>query len=60
VISKTVRNLNMQSLYLEPEKAELLKALAERTRIPRAELLREAVDDLLIKHKAMKATRRRP
>lgn len=45
------RKMTMQSLYLEPKKAEELDALAARTRIPKAVLLREAVDDLLEKHK---------
>jgi predicted DNA-binding protein len=44
--------MHQQPLYLEPEKAELLAKLSERTRIPKAVLLREAVDDLLAKHKA--------
>lgn len=44
------RKLHQQALYLEPEKAERLDALAKRTRIPRAVLLREAVDDLLAKY----------
>lgn len=42
------------TLYLEREKLELLKKLAAETRIPRAELLREAVDDLLVKHRKIK------
>jgi predicted transcriptional regulator len=50
----TPRKLQLQSLYLEPKKAELLDALAAETRIPKAVLLREAVDDLLIKHKRWK------
>jgi predicted DNA-binding protein len=48
------RRLQLQSLYLEPEKTELLDALAAETRIPKAVLLREAVDDLLIKYKKLK------
>jgi predicted DNA-binding protein len=48
------RRLELQSLYLEPQKAELLDALATETRIPKAVLLREAVDDLLVKHKKLK------
>lgn len=47
------RTKNLQSLYLEPAKAEALNALCAKTRIPKAVLLREAVDDLLIKHKEM-------
>ena len=39
--------MHQQSLYLEPGKAALLDKLAERTRIPKAVLLREAVDLLL-------------
>lgn len=48
------------TVYLEQEKLDLLKRLAESTRIPRAELLREAVDDLLIKYKALKPAKRKP
>jgi hypothetical protein len=47
----TPRRLRLQSLYLEPSKAALLDSLAGETRVPKAVLLREAVDDLLIKHK---------
>jgi ribbon-helix-helix protein len=53
------RNLHMQSLYLKPKKAEALDALAAKLEIPKAMLLREAVDDLLVKHKVLKAPRRR-
>jgi hypothetical protein len=52
------RDLHQQSLYLEPEKAEILDQLAAETRIPKAVLLREAVDDLLVKFKKMKPLRR--
>jgi predicted DNA-binding protein len=44
----------MQSLYLDPEKADLLAALAAETRITKAVLLREAVDDLLSKYGKIK------
>lgn len=44
------RNLHQQAIYLKPEHAELLDQLAAETRIPKAALLREAVDDLLTKH----------
>jgi predicted DNA-binding protein len=50
----TPRKLNLQSLYLEPERAKLLDELAADTRIPKAVLLREAVDDLLTKHGKLK------
>jgi predicted DNA-binding protein len=45
----------LQSLYLEPVQAEQLDELAARTRIAKAVLLREAVDDLLAKHGAARA-----
>ncbi|MSR08249.1 MAG: ribbon-helix-helix domain-containing protein [Gammaproteobacteria bacterium] len=48
---------HQQPLYLDHEKADLLAKLAEETRVPRQVLLREAVDDLLIKHGAMKPPR---
>ena len=50
----TPRKLQLQSLYLEPDKAELLDELAADTRIPKAVLLREAVDDLLTKYGKLK------
>jgi predicted DNA-binding protein len=52
------RKLHAQPIYLEPEKAALLAELSEKTRIPKAALLREAVDDLLVKHRVLKAPRR--
>lgn len=50
----TPRKLHTQSIYLEADRAELLDALASETRIAKAVLLREAVDDLLIKHGKLK------
>lgn len=50
------RKLTAQPIYLEPEKAVLLNELAAKTRIPKAVLLREAVDDLLVKHGATRPT----
>ena len=44
------RNKHAQSLYLDPDKADLLDKLAAESRIPKAVLLREAVDDLLAKY----------
>jgi hypothetical protein len=44
------RKLRSQPIYLEPSKADLLDTLSAETRIPKAVLLREAVDDLLVKH----------
>jgi Ribbon-helix-helix domain len=45
----------IESLYLDQDKLALLKKLAADTRIPRAVLAREAIDDLLIKYKVLKA-----
>ena len=45
-MGKTKRH--QQALYLDHDKAELLNELSAETRIPKAELLREAVDDLLV------------
>ena len=44
---------------LDADKLGDLNELATRTRIPRSVLMREAVDDLLTKHKPKKATKRR-
>lgn len=57
-MGKTKRNA--QPLYLDHEKAALLSELATETRIARAVLLREAVDDLLVKHKKLKPPKRQP
>lgn len=46
----TPRKLIPQPIYLAPERAEALDKLSEETRIPKAVLLREAVDDLLALH----------
>lgn len=52
--SMTPRKLRAQSIYLEPDRAEILDALAAETRILKAVLLREAVDDLLTKYGKLK------
>lgn len=49
---KTLRK--QDSIYLDPEKFELLEKLTNKTGKLRSELLREAVDDLLIKHGVLK------
>ena len=46
-MAKATRKLLQQSIYLEPEKAALLEQLSETTLIPKAVLLRKAVDALL-------------
>ncbi len=52
--------LHQQSLLLEREKAALFNELAATTRIPKQVLLREAVDDLLVKYKLLSAPKRKP
>lgn len=47
-----------ETIYIDPEKAELLVALSQSTRIPRAVLWREALDGLLMKHGVLKPKRR--
>ena len=52
-------NKHQELLLLEQDKAELFKELAAKTRIPKQTLLREAVDDLLVKHKKLKVPKRK-
>jgi predicted transcriptional regulator len=49
-----------EMIYVDHEKLERLKQLARTTRIPRAVLWREALDDLLTKHEVPKETQRNP
>jgi predicted transcriptional regulator len=51
-------NRKPEMVYVDHEKFELLDQLAKSTRIPRAVLWREALDDLLAKHGMLKAKRR--
>jgi hypothetical protein len=46
-MAKAKRELLQQSIYLERDKAALLDQLAQTTLIPKAVLLRKAVDALL-------------
>lgn len=46
-VGRAKRELLQQSIYLEPEKAALLATLSQTTLIPKAVLLRKAVDALL-------------
>jgi Ribbon-helix-helix domain len=46
-MTRAKRSLLQQSIYLEPEKAALLTRLSQTTLIPKAVLLRKAVDALL-------------
>jgi hypothetical protein len=47
-------------MHLEPEKAAMLEELARETGIKQSVLMREAIDALLIKHKLLKAPKRKP
>lgn len=44
----TIRH--QQGIYLDREKAALLDELSAETRVPKQVLMREAIDDLLVKH----------
>ena len=55
-MGKTTKH--QQLLLLEHDRAALLDGLAKRTRIARQVLLREAVDDLLVKYKLLKQSAR--
>jgi predicted DNA-binding protein len=54
----TKRKKTTQSIYLEYDKTALLDELSAETRIPKAALMREAIDDLLVKHKKLRAPRK--
>ena len=49
-----------ETIYIDDEKFERLKQLAKMTRIPRAVLWREALDDLLTKHGVPQEKQRNP
>jgi hypothetical protein len=51
-MGKTTRAF--ETVYFDHDKLDLPKQRAKDTRIPRAVLAREAIDDLLIKYKAIK------
>jgi len=51
-MGKTTRKPH--TVYLSRDRHELFMQLSKRTRIAKAELLREAVDDLLRKHGLLK------
>lgn len=57
-MAKAKRNKVLYSLYLEPAQVDKLEDLATRTRITKAVLLREAVDDLFTKHGLNKPPKR--
>lgn len=55
---KTLRK--QDTIYLDPEKFDLLEKLAKKTGKLRSELLRDAVDGLLTKYKLLKAPKKKP
>jgi Ribbon-helix-helix domain len=55
-MGKTKRKI--ETIYMDHEQFEGLKQLARITRIPRAVLWREALDDLLKKHGVPKENQR--
>jgi hypothetical protein len=54
-----VTQKHQQPLYLERDKAKLLDELAVETRLVKQVLLREAVDDLLVKYGKLKVPKRK-
>ena len=59
-MARAKRDLVQQSIYLEPEKAALLATLSESSLIPKAVLLRKAVDALLEVNGLLPKPRRLP
>lgn len=46
-----------QLMHLDPDRAKLLAELAAELRLPKSILMRQAVDDLLVKHGKLKRPR---
>lgn len=57
-MAPTKRLKVMQALYLERDRTDLLDELSADLRLPKAILLREAVDDLLVKYRMLKPNKR--
>jgi hypothetical protein len=57
-MATTKRLKVMQALYLERDRTDLLDELAADLRQTKASLLREAVDDLLVKYRMLKPNKR--
>jgi hypothetical protein len=57
-MAATKRLKVMQALYLERDRTDLLDELAADVRLPKSILLREAVDDLLVKYRMLKPNKR--
>lgn len=47
-------------LYLDADRVELLNKMAEKTGLTKQDLLRQALDSLLMRHKLLKPPLRRP
>ena len=59
-MSADTSTIDIGAPSLDPGKLELLKKLASQTRIARSVLIREAIDDLLVKHGLLKPPKRKP
>lgn len=46
-------------LYLDPDRVELLNQMAKKTGLTKQDLLRQALDALLVRHKLLKVSKRR-
>ena len=58
-ITIMVTKRTAQLMHLDADKAKLLAELAAETRVPKSVLMREAIDDLLVKHGKVKPPRRK-
>jgi Antitoxin-like ribbon-helix-helix len=55
------RTLRTQvALYLDADRVELLRRMAEKTGLTQQDLLRQALDALLIRHKLLTPPKRKP
>jgi predicted DNA-binding protein len=57
VISKSKGNQTPLTGYYDPEAVKQLKRLSDKTRVPQAAYLREALDDLLDKYMKRRKTK---
>lgn len=57
-MGKTLRT--QVALYLDADRVELLKRLKAKTGRTGQDLLREALDTLLVEHKLLKVSKRKP
>lgn len=58
-MAKKVGRRIMTSAYLDPGQYEALSTLSKRLGIPAAELIRQAIDDLLLRYRAQGQSSRR-